>query len=140
MGENDLVSMKIDDGIVRSVLEKQIQAAIAANLGSQEGLIAKAVTIALRDKVSSNGTKSKYDSDNKFDYLEVISNRAIQAAAKEALCDWLANNSKKIRNAVLTEIKKPARQKSLAKAFADAVETSIKTNWRTDVSISFDTQ
>ena len=122
---------------MRSVLDKQIQAAIVAQIGNSDALIATAVSFALRQKVDSSGTISKYSNDNKYDFLDILAKRAVQDAAKEAIKEWLAINSQKIKEAVLKEMKKPTRQNSIAKAFADAVESSLKCSWGMTCNISF---
>ena len=92
MSDNSMVSLKVDEQMVSKILEKQIQAAIVAQLGNQDKLIEKAVGVALSEKVSDNGTVSKYSSDNKYDFLEVLATKSVREAATEALKEWLAEN------------------------------------------------
>jgi len=134
---NPLVSMSVDEGTVRSVLEKQIQAAIVANLGAEEDLIAKAVTMALSMKVTEDGGVSRYSSDNKYDFLEVVTSTAIREAAKKALDQWCKDNAEKVHAAVLKEMRKPSRVNSIAKAFADAAEQSVRAYWTPKVTVAF---
>ncbi len=136
--ENNMVSMKVDDDVVKAVIEKQIQAGIVMQLGNQEDLIAKAVTKALSVKSRSDGTFGRYESDNKFDFLEVLTTNAIRKAATEAMHEWVKVNSEKIKAAVLKELKKPTRQKSLAVAFANCVEDSLKCRWNMKCDVSFE--
>lgn len=135
--DKDLVSLQIDPQIVLGVIEKQIQAAIVHLLGGQEELIGNAVTVALSQKVSHNGKISQYSSDNKHDYLELLAEQSIREAAKEALKEWLKDNAGKVKDAVLKELKKPARQNSIARAYADAIEHSLKCSWDMHCNISF---
>ena len=136
--EDKMASLQINNDIIKPIIEKQIQAAIVANLGNHEELIGKMVSLALHAKVNSNGnidTRSSYD--NKYDFLEIITSKTIQEAAQNALTEWLNENSKKIRDAVIAELAKPTRQKSMAKAFADAVETSITSKWHMNCTVNF---
>ena len=136
--ENDMVSLKIDQTMVSSVLEKQIQSAIVQQLGNQDDLIAQAVKVALSQKVDRNGDANcRYESDRKFDFLEVLATKSIHEAAKVALNEWLAENSSKIREAVLKELDTPGRQRSIAVAYADAIENSLTTKWNMDCNIEF---
>lgn len=135
--EKDMVSLKVDENLVLPVIQKQIQAAIIENLGSGEEIIGRMVKVALSQKVNQRGVVSKYQSDNKHDYLEVVAGNAIREAATDALREWLDKNKAKIRKAVLTELKSPSRQKTMAKAFADAVEESITNRWLFKANISF---
>ena len=136
--QDEVVSLKVDPSLVTSVLEKQIQAAIIAQLGDEEELIGHAVKLALSEKVDRRGSStSSYASDRKYDYLEVLTINSIQKAAKAALNEWLEENSKKIRAAVLKELDSPERQKSIAKSYADAIETSLTAHWTMSCDISF---
>ena len=136
--ETDMVSLKVDQSAVNAILEKQIQAAIVAQLGNQDELIGQAVKVALSQKVTSDGNlKSTYSSDLKYDYLELLATKSVHEAAREALKEWLDQNMDKVREAVFQELNKPDRVKSLATCFADAVEQSLSASWRMDCNISF---
>lgn len=135
--ENNIVSLKVDETMVSKILEKQIQAAIVAQLGNEEELIEKAVKVALSKKVSIDGTVSRYDSDNTHDFLEVLASKSIREAATEALREWLKTNQEKVKEAVLIELNKPNRQRSIATAYADAIENSLKCNWNMACNIQF---
>lgn len=136
--ENEMVSLKIDQTMVSSVLEKQIQSAIIQQLGDQDELIAQAVKVALSQKVDREGNVNcRYESDRKYDFLEVLATKSIHEAAKTALQEWLKENSEKIRNAVFEELKTPNRQRSIAVAYADAIEHSLVSRWNMSCNIEF---
>jgi len=134
----EMASLKINNDIITPIIEKQIQAAIVANLGNHEELIGKMVSLALHVKVNDKGRIDQYSSYNKYDFLEVLTSTVIQEAARNALIDWLHVNSQKIRTSVFIELAKPTRQKSMAKAFADAVESSITSKWHMNCTVNFD--
>ena len=133
----EMVSLKIDEAMVSSVLEKEIAAAIVAQLGDQNKLITSAVRVALSKKVDINGDVSKYDYDNKHDLLERLATNSIHDAAKEALQEWLQENSVKIKEAVFKELKDPGRQRKIANAYADAIEKSLTCQWNMSCNIQF---
>lgn len=135
--DNEMVSLKIDQTMVSSVLTKQIQAAIVAQLGDQDELISHAVKVALSIKVDRKGKVSDYSSDNRYDFLEILATNSIHEAAKAALDEWLQENSAKIKEAVLEELKTPSRQRSIAVAYADAIEHSLTTSWNMNCNIVF---
>jgi hypothetical protein len=137
MENNDIVSLKVDKELVSKVLNKQIQAAIVAQLGNERQLIEQAVRIALSEKVNSDGRKDQYSSYNTHDFLEVLASKSIREAANAALREWLDANSELVKKAVLAELKKPNRQRSIAAAYADAIENSLKCNWNMSCNISF---
>lgn len=135
--ESNMVSLKVDETMVSKILEKQIQAAIVAQLGNQDQIITKAVQVALSQKVNSDGKIDSYSSYNTHDFLEVLASKSIREAATEALKEWLADNRERVKKAMLDELKKPTRQRSIAVAYADAIENSLKCNWNMTCNIQF---
>ncbi len=132
-----MVSLKVDETMVSKILEKQIQAAIVAQLGNQDQLIERAVVVALSKKVNNEGNVDSHSSYNTHDFLEVLASKSIREAATEALKEWLATNREKVKEAVLKELEKPNRQRSIAVAYADAIENSLKCNWNMTCNIQF---
>lgn len=135
--DNNIVSLKVDQALVSSVLQKQIQAAIVAQLGNEQAIIEKAVAVALSQKVNQEGRVDQYNSYNTYDFLEVLASKSIKEAATLALREWLETNKELVKNAVMSELKKPARQRSIAVAYADAIEKSLTCNWNMSCNISF---
>ena len=135
--ENNTVSLNVDEQAIKPIVQKAIQSAIAVNLGKQEDLIEYMVALDLRQKVDRNGSIGKYSSDNKYDFLEAVTNRAIREAAKEAIAEWLSTRQEQVKQAMLKELNKPSRQKSIVKAFADAAERSFKCDWNFHCKIDF---
>jgi len=133
----EMATLKLDDSVVRSILEKQIQTAIISQLGNGEELIGSAVSKALSEKCDSGGKQSRYSSDNKYDFLEVLAVKSIREAATKALQTWLEGNAEKIKLAVLKELKKPSRQRSIAVAYANQIEKSLECHWRMNCDIKF---
>ena len=138
--ENSMVNLNISEDIVRPIIEKQVQAAVLENIGDPEETIGKLVSLALKQKVCSEGYVSKYSSDNRFDYIEMMTGAAIRDAAKEALAGWLEENKRLVKEMVVKELNKPERRKSVVGAFADAVEKAFECSWRFNCDIKFNKQ
>lgn len=135
--KEQIMSLEINQDAIKPVIEKQIHAAIIANIGNPEELIQKVVSLALSQKVNSAGEVDRYSNYNKYDYLEVLATRYIREAADKALREWLAEKSELVKKAVIKELNKPNRQRSMANAFADAVENSLKAKWNMTCNIDF---
>ena len=135
--EKETVSLKVDENAVQPIIRRAIQTAIIDNLDKQDDLIEKMVNIALHQKVTDKGTVAKDSYYNKYDFLEAVTNNAIQDAAREALEEWLEIKKEQLKKALLTELKKPSRQKTLAKAFADAAEKSFRSSWNFHCKVEF---
>lgn len=138
MEKESMVSLEVSEDMIKALIEKRISAAIVGALGDSTKVLESAVTLALRQKVSNNGSISRYSSDNKFEFVEVMAGEAIRKAAKKAMQDWLTQNSEKVRDAVIKEMKKPKRVNSIAQAFANSVEQSIKTGFRVNCDVAFE--
>lgn len=134
---DSMVSLEVDPSMVTGIIEKQIQAAIVAQLGNQDKLIERAVKLALSQKVNREGKLDSYSSYNKHDFLEILAGNSVRAAATEALREWLKENSIKIKKAVIEEMETPNRQRSIATAYADAIEDSIKCKFSMKCDIRF---
>ena len=132
-----MMSLEINEDMVKPIIENQILAAIMANIGNPEELIKKTVSIALKQKVDKNGKVSTYSSENRYDYLSILTEEAIRKAAKEALDEWLKSNTQLIKAMVIQEMNKPERQNSLVAAFADAVEKSFHCFWKFSCDVNF---
>lgn len=136
--DNDIVSLNVDEQAIRPIIQKAIQSAIATNLGKQQDVIEVMVALALKQKVNEYGNIGKYSSDNKYDFLEAVTNQAIQAAAKEALKEWLDTKKEQLKEAMLKELKKPKRQNAIVNAFADAAVNAFKCDWNFHCKFDFE--
>lgn len=134
---SNMINLGINEDIVKPILEKQIEAAVIANIGDPTELIQKVVSRALNQKVDRNGNVSGFSSDNKYTYLEVLTNESIQSAANEALHEWTDKNKKIIKELVIKELNKPERQDSIVVAFANAVEESLELDWNFNCDVHF---
>ena len=135
--ESNMISLKLDQDMVRPVIEKQIQSAVLAGIGNPEELIGAAISLALKQKVNSDGRVDNYGSYNTYDFLEVLTKKTVQATAEEALREWLSDNAKLVREVVIKELNKPERRESIVGAFADAVENSMKCGWSFSCNVNF---
>lgn len=132
-----MMSLEINEDMVKPILEKQIQAAVLANIGNPEELISKVVSLALSQKVNNDGKVDRSSYYNKHDFLELLTGNAIREAAEKSLREWLEENTQLVKAMVIREMNKPERQNSLVKAFADAVENSLSCSWNFGCNISF---
>jgi hypothetical protein len=132
-----MVNLEINDDLVKPILEKKISAAITASLGDPELVIGKLVELALKQKVNEEGEIGSDKYYNKYDFIEALTGKAIRKATQAALEEWLTTNTEKVKAAVMKELKKPTRQRSIATAFADTVEKSLKCSWLMKCNIDF---
>lgn len=135
--EDKMVSFKLDENIVRSIVTKKIQAEILSVLNGKEELVEHIVSSALKQKVNSKGKIANSSYDNNYDFLEIVTKNTIHEKAQEALQEWLKENTEMIKSAVIKELNSPGRRETIAKAYLDAIENSLKCKWSMNCNISF---
>ena len=136
MGDK-MVSLNVDSQLIKSVVEKKIATEIVDSLGNADELIEKMVAVALSVKVDRDGTRSKYSSDNKYDFIEAFTSQVIRNTAMETMKTWVKENSEKVKQAIIKEMMKPNTSRMIAKAFAESAVDSLEISWRPNITISF---
>jgi hypothetical protein len=126
-------TVAIPQDVIRPIVEARIQAAIVESLGKTPQLIEAAVTAALNYKVNSDGKRSTYDNDNKFTVLESMTYRYLQAAASEALKEYLEGAKEQVKKRVIAELQK--KQTSVAAALVDGLAKAIDTAYGHSITI-----
>lgn len=131
----NMINLGINEDMVKPILEKQIQAAIMANLGNVDELFEFAIKKALSVKVNSEGLVSNYSSDNKYDFLEALTAKAIRNAATEAIKEYVKENQEQLKIALKKEMEKKANQNKLVQAFVDSATNTFSYEWRFDAKV-----
>lgn len=133
---DNIVSMKIDETIVKECVKKQIEQAIVRELGDAEEYMASLISLALNHKVDADGkfTTASYE---KRTYLEYLFNKTITDAAKKAFEEYMDTHSKEFQKQFKAffktqEVKRKVNDALLKFALKQVDNISSK------VSISFD--
>ena len=135
--ENNIVSLKISEDMINGIVSKQIQQAIVKELGSTEEYMEALISAALHQKVSIDGKVSRYSSDNKYDYLDIMLKEKIQETAKVALQEYIKENADKLKDALKKELEKTATKNELVKMFIGGVSKAFEYSWRFDCNVKF---
>ena len=135
--ENNIVSLKISEDMINRIVSKQIQQAIVKELGNAEEYMEALISVALHQKVSEHGVVSKYSSDNKYDYLDIMLKEKIQEAAKEALQEYIKENTDKLKDALKKELEKTATESELVKMFIESASKAFEYSWRFNCNVRF---
>jgi len=131
------LTMNLPTEIVERAVRDKINAAIAEQLGDPQEMITKLVANALSQQVSSNGTVSRSNYDNRFEFLDLVAGNFMRDAAKEALHEFFDENKKAIKEAVKKEVlKSPSK---MAKIFMDGITDSMSSVYTPKVEITFQT-
>lgn len=130
------MNISVDEALIAPIVQAQIEAAIARELGSSAKLIESIVSSALNEKVDAGGKFSSHSYDNKYRFLTVVVQREIQRVAKEAVVEYLKSNSDLIRSAVRQELLKS--EDKIVAAFVQSMVDAAASSWRLHVSVTTD--
>ena len=132
----NMINLGINEDMVKPILEKQIQAAIMANIGDVDQLFEMVIKKALSVKVDRDGNVSKYSSDNNYDFLEVLTGNAIRKAATEAIREYVNENQETLKNVLKKEMEKKSNQSKLIEAFVEAATRSFDYRYHFSANVS----
>ena len=138
MGKESLISMNVDNTVITDVLNKQIKTAIIRELDKMPELIDSIVSVAMKQKVDSNGETGRYPSDNKYDFIDIVSKNAIQAQAKKALQEWIEENRDKIKDALKKVLAK--NTDNIASSVVHSMIENSKSDYRISVNLGIEKQ
>jgi hypothetical protein len=133
------MTLNVDENLVQPIIEAEIQAAIVRQLqGASTNLIPKLVQAALNQKVDYQGRVTGSSYDNRYPYIEVLCNQAIQQAAQEAMKQYIADSLPFITAEVEKQIR--SQSKNIAKTFAEGLAGAIKSEWNFKLNITLPEQ
>ena len=132
------LQISVDQALVEPIVRAEIEAAIVAQLNNVPDLVSKLVQAAMADKVDENGRKGQYSSDNKYLFIDVLCQTAIQNAAREAMKQYITDHSAELQDEIRKQIEK--QKSGLAKAFVESLVGAVKVDWRFKVGIGLDGQ
>ena len=130
--------MNVDETVVTNVLNKQIRTAIIRELDKMPELIDSIVETALKQKVRRNGETSSYSSENKYDFIEIVSTNAIQTQAKVALQEWITDNKSKIKEAIKKVLSK--NTENIAASVVHSMVENSKSDYKINISLGLEKQ
>lgn len=132
----DQVDIKVSEGLVRSIIEAKVQAAISEALMDHAGVVEQVVSAALQQKVDDNGQVSKYSSENRFTYLEWLCRSVIRTAATEATVRWAATRQKELEEEFFKQLQTKKTATMLAKSCLAGVIDAAGSQYRLNVSVT----
>jgi hypothetical protein len=132
---SEQVNITVDPTLVKGIIEKEIRAAITAQLGLAPNLISNVVGLALKQRVQENGTvgDSYY---NKYDFIEVLCNHAIRDTAKATVMAWVEEKKPEIEKAIFKELN--SQKTAIVKTFLAAISQSLSANFRVDCNLKLE--
>ena len=132
------VSLTISKDIVQPIVESKVKEAILAALGGSEKVVELAINTVLHQKVDSEGKVSKYSSENKHSWMDIVITKTIQDVAREQVKEILAESSLEIMKALKKQLKSDAGSSLIAAAMLDGFNKSFESKWESKVKVTFE--
>lgn len=137
MSESTAVSIKVGEDLIKPVIQKQIEAAIIAQLGNGTLLITEAIRYVLTRKVDTSGNYSDSSYGGAKPYIEWLCQETLKGAVKTAVTKWVESHAPDIEAAISKEMK--THSSAFAAAFVDGFKTCLKSEYRTTFEVKFGT-
>lgn len=133
----DTIDIKVSQDLVKPIIEEKMKAAIVEALGSGKEIIEQVVDRILKDKVGSDGQKSRYDSDNKYTFIDMTLRNAIQESCKESLKEFVAQYKEQIKAEIERQLKTKKGMDKFSAALMDGLLKATMENWRLQTTFNF---
>jgi len=80
--------------------------------------------------VGQDGQRSRYDSENKFTYLDRLCCNLIRGAAKSAIQKWAAEQQDVLEAEFLRQLQTKKVRSTVVRACVDGLASATKNHWR----------
>lgn len=136
MTNSSLANVSIDKSVVESIISTQMEAALLAALGNDNTkamVLDGIVKAALNDKVDFRGVKSRYNSDNEYQWLTVKTRQLIQNITEKVFEEWIEDKQEMIAQQVREAMESQAHE--ISNGLVRSLLENAKTGYRTRVNV-----
>lgn len=133
--DNNVVSMNINESLIKPIIEAQMKQAILDNMGDVKTYMEQLISIALNEKCNRDGRTDCSSYDKKYTYLDVLLNNSIRDAAKKAIQEFMTRESKTFKKAFKNYLKQTKTLNKLFDTFIDfSNRTMVDHNYKMDIN------
>lgn len=131
------MNLEINEEVIQTIFKETLNQSIITAMGNKEDFMSALINNALNEKVDDSGEVSRYSSDNKYSFLDIHVKKIVQAAAKEAINEYLDENRELLKSVVKREMEKEENKSALVNAFVQGAVNSFdySYNFSADVKI-----
>jgi len=129
----DNFQFPIPNEVLEPYIKTAVSTAIVAALGDGTKLVEQAVQSALTSKVDSSGKVSNYSSDNKYPFVEVLTQNTIRDVSKKILMEMAEQMKPSLTKEVARQIK--ASNAKIAKSLIDGLTENIKCGFKVEIDV-----
>lgn len=134
--EKNFVSMEINESLIKPIVEQQMKQAILDNMGDIKTYMAELIHIALNEKCNIVGRTDCSSYDKKYTYIDVLLNNSIRKAAREAIEEFMKQETKTFKAAFKKYLKKAETMNTLFSTFVEFAEKiMIENNYKMDIKL-----
>lgn len=133
----DNVNIQISQDLIKPIIENKIKMAIIEAMGGNNELIAQTVDAIFKLKVDSSGNKSRYDSDNKFNFIDVVLKQGIETACKEAIKEYIQENKDNIKQEVRRQLQTKTGTSQFVSSFITGMLKASESEYRFKADFTF---
>lgn len=134
MSDNNIVSMNINESLIKPIVEAQMKQAILDNMGDVKSYMEQLISIALNAECNIEGRTDCSSWDKKYTYIDVLINNAIRSAAREAVKEFMEQETKTFKKAFRNYLKQKQTLDKLFDSFVSfADKTMVENNYKMDI-------
>lgn len=132
----ETINLEISQNLVKPILEEKIKLAVLEAFEGKERMVSEIVNAVISQKVDAEGKVSKYDSDNKYSYVDILIRRRLNEAVRGCIGSMIEEAQPQI----IAEITKQLKTKKGISDFAKAMLTATgslfsKGGWYTSFTV-----
>lgn len=128
-------TVNIPTDVLEPIVKAQVTAGTLKAFGDPAKLIEAVVGRAINQKVDSDGKVNEYSSCNKYDFIEILAQKAIHKIAHEMLAEFVQQQRPKIEKAVKDALAK--KTGAFSKALVDGMAQAVTSSWSFKCDVNF---
>jgi len=126
------MNLEINEEVIQTIFKETLNQSIITAMGNKEDFK------ALNEKVDDRGEVSRYSSDNKYSFLDIHVKKIVQAAAKDAINEYLDENRELLKTVVKREMEKEENKSAIVNAFVQGAVNSFDYNYNFSADVKIE--
>ncbi|MGF2140114.1 hypothetical protein [Enterococcus innesii] len=132
------MNLEINEEVIQTIFKETLNQSIITAMGNKEDFMSALINNALNEKVDDRGEVSRYSSDNKYSFLDIHIKKIVQAAAKEAINEYLDENRELLKSVVKREMEKEENKSAIVNAFVQGAVNSFDYNYNFSADVKIE--
>lgn len=138
MGNLANMNLEINEEVVKTIFQETLSQSIITAMGNKEEYIAALINTVLQQKVDNQGEVSRYPSDNKYNFIDIMVQKTIRKASEEAILEYVSENKEILKATVKKEMEKEKNKSALVNAFVRGAVESFEYDYRVSANLKIE--